>query len=105
MILRFTSRATARVPTVSAALDISIELHAFLLKLDSCFLDLLVSGFQLLHPHVRWGRCLPLGLIADIVRRGSLLRGDAFDVSLGGTRHKTFLGGVMAPPTRVGARV
>ena len=32
-------------------------------------------------------------------------RGDAFDVSLGGTHHETFLGGVMAPPARVRARV
>ena len=29
-----------RVPTVSMALDLLIELHAFLLKLESCFLKL-----------------------------------------------------------------
>ena len=40
----------ARVPTVSMALDLSIELRAFLLELESCFLELLVSGLQLLHP-------------------------------------------------------
>ena len=33
-------------PTVSMAL----ELRAFLLKLESCFLELLVPGLQLLHP-------------------------------------------------------
>ena len=31
-------------PTVSVALDLSLELHAFLLKLESCFLELLVLG-------------------------------------------------------------
>ena len=50
MILRFTSRAIARVPTVSVALDLSIELRVFLLELESCFLELLVSGLQLFHP-------------------------------------------------------
>jgi len=37
-------------PTVSMVLDLSIELHAFLLKLESRFLKLLVLGLQLLHP-------------------------------------------------------
>ena len=37
-------------PTISVALDLSLELHAFLLELESCFLELLVSGLQLLHP-------------------------------------------------------
>ena len=33
-----------RTPTVFVALDLSLELCAFLLKLESCFLDLLVLG-------------------------------------------------------------
>ena len=37
-------------PTVSMVLDLSIKLHAFLLELESCFLELLVLGLQLLHP-------------------------------------------------------
>ena len=37
-------------PTVSVALDLSIELCAFLLELELHFLELLVSGLQLLHP-------------------------------------------------------
>ena len=37
-------------PPFSMALDLSLELHAFLLKLESCFLKLLVPGLQLLHP-------------------------------------------------------
>ena len=39
-----------RMPTVSMALDLSIELRAFLLELELCFLELLVSGLQLLYP-------------------------------------------------------
>ena len=35
----------ARVPTVSVVL----KLHTFLLKLESCFLELLVPSLQLLH--------------------------------------------------------
>ena len=31
-----------RTPTVSVALDLSLELRVFLLELESCFLDLLV---------------------------------------------------------------
>ena len=34
----------ACTPTVSVVLDLSIELHAFLLELESRFLELLVSG-------------------------------------------------------------
>ena len=34
----------ACAPTVSMALDLLIELCAFLLELESCFLELLVSG-------------------------------------------------------------
>ena len=37
-------------PTVSMALDLSLELHVFLLELESCFLELLVLILQLLHP-------------------------------------------------------
>ena len=36
--------------TVSMVLDLSLELRTFLLKLESCFLELLVLGLQLLHP-------------------------------------------------------
>ena len=43
----------ARTPTVSVALNLSIELIAFLLELESCFLELLVLGFQLFYPQVR----------------------------------------------------
>ena len=39
-----------RAPTVSMALDLPIELRAFLLELESCFLELLVPGLQLLYP-------------------------------------------------------
>ena len=49
----------ACTPTVSMVLDLSIELHAFLLELESCFLELLVSGLQLLHPQARQGPCIP----------------------------------------------
>ena len=34
----------ACTPTVSMVLDLSLELHAFLLELESCFLELLVLG-------------------------------------------------------------
>ena len=34
-----------RAHAVSVALDFSIELHAFLLELEACFIDLSVSGF------------------------------------------------------------
>ena len=37
-------------PTISMALDLLFELHKFLLELESCFLELLVSGLQLLYP-------------------------------------------------------
>ena len=43
----------ARTPTVFVALDLSFELHAFLLELESCFLELLVTHPQLLYPQVR----------------------------------------------------
>ena len=92
-----------RAPTVSMALDLPIELHALLLELDSRFLELLVPGLQLIHPQAGWGPYFPLDLIVKVVRRGSLLLVDAFDVFFGGTCHKTFTRGVMAPP--VGVRV
>ena len=34
----------ARKPTVSVVLDLLLELRAFLLELESCFLELLVPG-------------------------------------------------------------
>ena len=40
----------ACTPTVSVVLDLSLELHAFLLELESCFFELLVSPPQLLYP-------------------------------------------------------
>ena len=58
-------------PTVSAAFDLSIEHCALLYKLDSGFLDLSLSGFQLLHPHVRWGHYLPFGFITKVAHRGA----------------------------------
>jgi len=83
------------------ALNLSLELRAFLLDLESCFLELLVLGLQLLHPQARWGPCIPLDLIAEVICWGSLSLMDAFNVSLEGTYNETFMRGVMAPPTRV----
>ena len=80
------------------ALDLSLELRTFLLELESCFLKLLVLGLQLLHPQARWAPCIPLDLIVEVIRWGSLFLVDAFDMSLGGTYHETFTRGVMAPP-------
>ena len=42
-------------PAVSVALDLSLELRAFLLELESCFFELLAPRPQLLYPQVRWG--------------------------------------------------
>ena len=56
----------ACTPIVSAALNLPIELRAFLPKLESCFLNLPLSGFQLLHPHARWGHCLPFGFVTEV---------------------------------------
>ena len=95
----------ACAPTISTAFDLLIDLRVFPHKLLSDFIDLPLFSSQLLHPYMRWGRCLPFGFVAEVACRGSLIRGDAFDVSLGGTRHETFPGGVMAPPARVRARV
>ena len=91
----------ARTPTIFMVLNLSFELCAFLLELESCFLELLVLGLQLLYPQVRWGPYIPLDLIVEAIRWGSLSLMDAFDVSLEGTYHKTFTREVMAPPTRV----
>ena len=95
------------MPTVSVALDLSLELRTFLLELESCFLELLVPGLQLLYLQARWGPCMPLNLIVEVVRWGSLSLVDAFDVSLGGTCHETFMRGMMAPPAgaRAGGRL
>ena len=91
-----------RAPTVSVALDLSLELRTSLLELESCFLELLVLGLQLLHPRARWGPYIPL----EVICWGSLSFVGAFDVSLGGTYHETFTRRVMAPPAgvRVGGR-
>ena len=40
----------AHAPTIFVALDLSLELHAFLLEMESRFLELLVLGLQLLYP-------------------------------------------------------
>ena len=69
-------------PTVSVALDLMIKLRTLLLELESRFLDLSVSDFQLLHRHAWRGRCLPLGLVVKVVCWGSLPLMDAFDVPL-----------------------
>ena len=84
-------------------LNLLIELCAFLLKLESRFLELLVSGLQLLHLQAWWGPYIPLDFVVEVVRWGSLFLMDAFDVSLGGTRHETLMRGVMAPPVGVRA--
>ena len=97
----------AFVPTVSVALDLSLELRAFLLELESCFFELLVPRPQLLYPQVRWGPCIPLDLIVEVVCWGSPSLVDAFVVSLRGSCHEIFSRGVMAPPAgvRVGRRL
>ena len=43
---------SARMLTVSMALDLSLELRVFLLELESCFFELLVPRPQLLYPQV-----------------------------------------------------
>ena len=40
----------ACMPTVSMVLDLLLERRTFLLELESCFLELLVPGLQLLYP-------------------------------------------------------
>jgi len=51
----------ACTPTVSVAFNLLIDLHVFPHKLLSGFIDLPLSGSQLLHPYARWGHCLPFG--------------------------------------------
>ena len=92
------------LPTFYVALDLLLELCAFLLKLESCFFELLVPCPQLLYPHVRWGPCIPLDLIIEVVYWGSPSLIDAFVVLVRGTCHETFLRGVMASPTGVRVR-
>ena len=87
--------------TISVALDLSPELHVFLLELESCFFKLLVPRPQLLYPQARWGPHIPFDLVIEVVCWGSPSIMDAFDVYLGGTCHETFSRGVMAPPARV----
>ena len=61
-----------RTPIISVALDLSLELCAFLLELESCFFELLVPRPQLLYPQARWGPCIPLDLIVEVIHWGSL---------------------------------
>ena len=91
----------ACTPTVSMALDLSLELRAFLLELESCFFELLVSRPQLFYLQARWGPCIPLNLVVEVVCWGRPSLVDVFDVSLGGTCHETFSRGVMALPAGV----
>ena len=56
------------MPTVSVALDLSLEPRAFLLELESCFFKLLVPRPQLLYPQARWAPASP-----RTRRRGHLL--------------------------------
>ena len=50
------------MPTISAAFDLLIDLHVLSNKLLPGFVYFPLSGSQLLHPYVRWGRCPPLVL-------------------------------------------
>ena len=52
-----------RTPTVSVVL----ELRTFLLELESCFFELLVLRPQLLNLQARWGPCIPLDLVVEVV--------------------------------------
>ena len=81
---------SARTPTVSVVLNLSPELRAFLLELESCFFELLVLRPQLLYPQVRWRPYIPLDLIIEVVYWGSPSLVDAFDVFLRGTYNETF---------------
>jgi len=73
----------ACTPTVSVVLHLSLELRSFLLELESCFFELLVSGLQLLHPQAGWGPSISLSLIIEVIHWGSLFFADAFNVSSG----------------------
>ena len=96
---------SACAPIISTAFDLPIDLCAFPHKLEYGFLNVPLSSSKLLHPHVRWGPSLPFGFATEVAHQGSLLRGDAFDVPLGGAHHETFPGGMMAPLVGVRARV
>ena len=61
-----------------------------------------MSNFSARSKHQRCDN-IPLDLIIEAIRWGSLSLVDAFDVPLGGTCHETFTRGVMAPPARVRA--
>ena len=91
-------------PTISMAFDLLIDLRAFPHKLEYGFLNVPLSSSKLLHPHVRWGPSLPFGFATEVAHQGSLLHGDAFDISLGGTCHEAFPRGVMTPTVGVRAR-
>ena len=54
------------VPTISAALDLLVDLHVLPNKLLSSFVYFPLLGSQLLHPYVRWGRCSPFDSIAEV---------------------------------------
>ena len=82
-------------PTISASLDLSLELCVLLLELESYILELLVSCPLLIHPHARKGPCIFLDLVIKVVWWGSPSLVDAFDVSLKGICHKTFSRGVI----------
>jgi hypothetical protein len=95
----------ACAPTVAATFDLLIDPRVLPNKLLFGFVCLLLLSSQLLHPYVRWGCCPPFGSATEVAYQSSLLRGDAFDMSLGCFCHETFPGGVMAPPARVRGRV
>ena len=93
------------VPAISAASDLLVDLLILPNKLLSGFVYFPLLGSQLLHPYMRCGCCPRFGSATEVVCQSSLLRGDAFDVSLEGFRYETFPGGMMAPLARVRARV
>ena len=56
---------SACVPTISAALDLLVDLFVLPNKLLSGLIYFPFLGSQPLHPYVRWGRCSPFGSIAN----------------------------------------
>ena len=62
-----------------------------------------MSNFSARSKHQRCDN-IPLDLIIEAIRWGSLSLVDAFNIPLEGTYHETFMRGVMAPPTGVRAR-
>jgi len=94
-----------RAPTVSTALDLPIDLRVFPNKLLFGFIDLLLSGSQLLHPYVRWATVpssvppprLPVGVVSSAETLSTCPSG------VSAMKHSRE--GVMAPPARVKARV